>query len=263
MHSPDLHQVAEIIKTISEQEVLPRFNHLSVSDVDTKNSSEDYVTTADTQTEKRLTAELTALLPEALVVGEEAAFRDPAVLNCLKAEQPVWVIDPIDGTMNFAYGRSEIGVVVALVYKGETVAGWLYNPVFKRMIMGEKGSGAWYEGKRLKVAEVKEFYQMTGSVGRRVAFKDSRLPQPAWWGSASFGYMMIISGGAHYSAYRSKIIKPWDHAAGIMLHAEAGGYTAYVDGTDYTPFVGANHLISAPNKDAWAYLRDNMCAKAA
>ncbi|MBR1944990.1 MAG: inositol monophosphatase, partial [Alphaproteobacteria bacterium] len=174
MRSPDLDKVAGIIKTVSEQEVIPRFNHLSVSDVDTKNSSEDFVTTADTETEKRLTAELTALLPESLVVGEEAAFKNPSVLDYLKEDRPVWVIDPIDGTMNFAYGRSEIGVVVALVYKGETVAGWLYNPVFKRMIMGEKGGGAWYEGRRLKVADVKEFHRMTGSVGRRVAFKDNR-----------------------------------------------------------------------------------------
>ena len=263
MHSPDLQQVAEIIKTISEQEVLPRFKNLSVSDVDTKDSSEDYVTTADTQTEKRLTKELTALLPDSLVVGEEAAFQDPSVLDCLKDDKPVWIIDPIDGTMNFAYGRSEIGVVVALVHNGETVAGWLYNPVYRRMIMGEKGSGAWYEGRRLKVAEAKEFHRMTGSVGRRVAFKDDRLPKPAWWGSASFGYMMIVSGGAHYSAYRSKVIKPWDHAAGVMLHAEAGGYTAYADGESYVPLVGTNHLISAPNKDAWEYLRANMCAKAA
>ena len=263
MHSPDLHQVSEIITTISEQEVLPRFKNLSVSDVDTKDSSEDFVTTADTQTEKRLTEELTALLPDSLVVGEEAAFKDPSVLDCLNGDKPVWVIDPIDGTMNFAYGRSEIGVVVAFVYKGETVAGWLYNPVYRRMIMGEKGGGAWYEGRRLKVAEAKEFHRMTGSVGRRVAFKDDRLPKPAWWGSASFGYMMIVSGGAHYSAYRSKIIKPWDHAAGVMLHAEAGGYTAYVDGESYTPLVGTNHLISAPDKDAWEYLCANMCAKVA
>lgn len=261
MQNPDLQKVAEIIKTVSEQEVLSRFNHLSVSDIDTKNSSEDYVTTADAETEKRLTAELTALLPGSLVVGEEAAFKDPAVLDYLKEDKPVWVIDPIDGTMNFAYGRSEIGVVVALVYKGETVAGWIYNPVFKRMIFGEKGGGAWYEGRRMKVSEVSEPHCMTGSVGRRVAFKDKRLPQPAWWGSASFGYMMIISGAAHYSAYRTKIIKPWDHAAGVMLHAEAGGYTAYVDGNAYAPLVGANHLISAPNKEAWIYLRDNLCAK--
>ena len=263
MFNPDIQKVAEIIKTISEQEVLPRFNHLSVSDVDTKNSTEDYVTTADTQTEKRLTAELTALLPDSLVVGEEAAFKDPSVLNYLKEDKPVWVIDPIDGTMNFAYGRSEIGVVVALVYKGETVAGWLYKPVYRRMILGEKGGGAWYEGKRMKVAGVKDLHKMTGSVGRRVAFKDERLPKPAWWGSASFGYMMIISGGAHYSAYRTKIIKPWDHAAGVMLHTEAGGYTAYVDGKVYVPTVGVNHLISAPDKEAWEYLRDNLCAKPA
>lgn len=142
MHCPDLRKVAEIITVISQEEVLPRFKHLSVSDIDTKNSSEDFVTTADTETEKRLTNELTALLPGSLVVGEEAAFKDPAVLDYLKEDKPVWVIDPIDGTMNFAYGRSEIGVVVALVYQGETIAGWLFNPVYKIMIMGEKGGGA-------------------------------------------------------------------------------------------------------------------------
>ena len=262
MHCPDPKQVAEIITVISQEEVLPRFKHLSVSDIDTKNSSEDFVTTADTETEKRLTKELTALLPGSLVVGEEAAFKDPSVLDYLKEDRPVWVIDPIDGTMNFAYGRSEIGVVVALVHKGETVAGWLFNPVYQRMIMGEKGSGAWYEDKKLKVAEVKDLHKMTGVVGRRVAFKDERLPKPVWWGSTSFGYMMIISGGTHYSAYRTKIIKPWDHAAGVMLHAEAGGYTSYVNGSSYTPLISANHLISAPNKEAWEYLRDNLCAKA-
>lgn len=262
MRSPDIQKVADIIVNVSETEVLPRFNHLSVSDVDTKNSSEDLVTTADVETEKKLTAALTELLPGSLVVGEEAAFADPGVLDYLKEDKPVWVIDPIDGTMNFAYGRSEIGVVVALVYKGETVAGWLYNPVYKRMIMGERGSGAWYKDKRMKVAEVSEFHQMTGVVGRRVAFKDERLPKPAWWGSASFGYLLIVSGGTHYSAYRTKVIKPWDHAAGVMLHAEAGGYTSYVDGASYAPLMGASHLISAPNKDAWDYLRKNLHAKA-
>ena len=262
MFSPDLDKVAKIIKTIAQEEVLPRFNHLSVSDINTKDSSEDYVTTADTETERRLTEALTALMPGSLVVGEEAAFKDPSVLDYLKENAPVWVIDPIDGTMNFAYGRSEIGVVVALVHKGETVAGWLYNPVFDRMIMGEKGGGAWSENKRLKVVQPKDLHKMTGVVGRRVAFKDERLPKPTWWGSASFGYMLITAGGTHYSAYRTKIIKPWDHAAGVMLHAEAGGYTSYVDGTSYTPLMGANHLVSAPNKEAWEYLRENLCAKA-
>ena len=123
MFNPDLQQVSEIIARVSREEVLPRFQHLSVSDIDTKGSDEDLVTTADVETEKRLTRELTALMPDSVVVGEEAAFKDPSVLDHLTGDRPVWVIDPVDGTMNFAYGRSEIGVVVALVYKGETVAG--------------------------------------------------------------------------------------------------------------------------------------------
>ncbi len=261
MFNPDLQQVSEIIARVSREEVLPRFQHLSVSDIDTKGSDEDLVTTADVETEKRLTRELTALMPDSVVVGEEAAFKDPSVLDHLTGDRPVWIIDPVDGTMNFAYGRSEIGVVVALVYKGETVAGWLYNPVYKRMIMGEKGGGAWFEDKRLKVAAVTELHKMTGVVGRHVAFKDERLPKPVWWGSASFDYMLVVSGGVHYSAYRTRTIKPWDHAAGVMLHAEAGGYTAYVDGTPYAPVMGMKHLISAPDKDAWEYLKNNLRAK--
>ena len=104
---------------------------------------------------------------------------------------------------------------------------------------------------------------MSGVVGRNVSFKDSFLPKPVCWGSAAFGYMLLITGCVHYSAYRTGTIKPWDHAAGVLLHAEAGGYSAFVDGTPYAPFMSKKHLISAPDKDAWEYLSRNIRPKAA
>lgn len=263
MKNPNLDEIADIIANVAETEVMPRFRNLSVSDIATKTSADDLVTTADTETEKVLTARLTAALPDSLVVGEESCFQNPEVIEYLKQDKPVWVIDPVDGTMNFSYGRSEFGMVVALVSKGETVAGWLYNPVMKAMIYGEKGAGAWLRGKkRLSVSNPQELTKMHGVVGRRVAFRDPNLNQPVWWGAASFGYMMITTGEADYSAYRTKVIKPWDHAAGVMLHHEAGGYSAYTDGSAYAPVMGANSLISAPNRDIWEYLARNICAPA-
>lgn len=263
MKTPDLNQVSDIIVAVAESEVMPRFTHLSVSDVGTKDSPEDLVTVADTETEKKLTERLKDLLPHSAVVGEESAFRDPSVLDALNGEDPVWIIDPIDGTTNFAYGRPEIGVVVALAQKGETVAGWIYNPVKKCMLMGEKGAGMALRGKRMHVAVPENFRSMSGVVGRNVSFKDSFLPKPVCWGSAAFGYMLLITGCVHYSAYRTGTIKPWDHAAGVLLHAEAGGYSAFVDGTSYAPFMSKKHLISAPDKDAWEYLARNIRPKAA
>ena len=260
MKIPDLNLVSDIIIAVSETEIMPRFNHLSVSDVGTKESPEDLVTVADTETEKKLTLRLKELLPSSAVVGEEAAFRDPSVLEALKEDAPVWIIDPIDGTSNFAYGRPEIGVVVALVVKGETVAGWLYHPVKKIMVMGEKGAGVRMRDKILSVAQVKNVNRMNGVVGRNVSFRDPLMPKPVCWGSAAYGYILLTTGCVHFSAYRTGVIKPWDHAAGVMLHAEAGGYTAFADGEPYTPFMNKKHLISAPNKDAWEYLAQNMQA---
>lgn len=258
----DVSAVCELMKGIAAAEVLPRFKNLSVSEIDTKDAADDLVTVADTETERVLTEALKAILPEAAVVGEEAAFQNPDILNSLNGDGPVWIVDPVDGTMNFSYGRAEFGMVVALVDKGETVAGWLYAPAYGLMICGEKGAGAFLDGgKRLSVSAPKaNMSDLIGIVGRRVMFKDKKMRAPAYWGSACFGYQMIVAGDADFTAYRTKTIKPWDHAAGVLLHAEAGGYTAYTDGTPYTPVMGYKNLISASTKDEWQYLRRNICA---
>ncbi|MCQ2914310.1 MAG: inositol monophosphatase [Alphaproteobacteria bacterium] len=262
---PEIDIVGDIMAEVAEIEVLPRFKNLSIGDINTKSSADDLVTTADVAAETRLTDALSKLMTGSLVVGEEAAFKDPNVLEYLKSEDaPVWVIDPVDGTMNFSSGYSEFGMVVALVYKGETVSGWLYKPTTKGMILGEKGSGAFFKGKdyrkQLHVSKVEDLSKMIGAVGRNVGFKDKNLVEPLYWGSAAYNYMLIISGNADYSAYRTKTIKPWDHCAGILLHEEAGGYTAFIDGGKYQPLMDVRNIISAPNKEAWEYLAKNLYA---
>lgn len=258
---PDLDKVADLIRFVAETEVMPRFNTLSVSEISTKNSPGDLVTVADVSAEQKLTELLPSLAENSVVIGEEAVFKDETLYDRLKEDKPVFIVDPIDGTTNFTDGKPEIAVVVAFVHKGETLAGWLYNPVKKIMLYGEKGAGAFIGEKKCKVSNPSNLGQMHGVVGRNVFFDASLTCVPAYWGSAAYNYLLVTSGGADFSVYRTASIKPWDHAAGVMLHAEAGGYTAYADGTPYLPFPEKKMLIVAPHKDAWDFLKAHCIKK--
>ncbi|MBV8535357.1 MAG: inositol monophosphatase, partial [Alphaproteobacteria bacterium] len=92
--------VALIIRRVAEEQVLTRFRRLADHEIREK-APGNLVTIADTEAELALTSALMALLPGSLVVGEEAVALDPAVLDQLAGDEPVWIIDPVDGTMNF------------------------------------------------------------------------------------------------------------------------------------------------------------------
>src|ERR1700730_15726265 len=125
---PDAEKVGRLIAEIAAAEVMPYFQKLGHGDI-TEKGPGDLVTVADVAAERRLSAVLTDLLPGSLVVGEEAAAADPGVLEALAGDAPVWVIDPIDGTANFAEGKPVFAVMVALVRRGETVMAWIHDPV--------------------------------------------------------------------------------------------------------------------------------------
>jgi fructose-1,6-bisphosphatase/inositol monophosphatase family enzyme len=104
--------------------IMPRFQSLQEGEIDEKDGGE-LVTIADIETEKWLTARLPDLLPGSVVVGEEAVFADKDLFSRLAGEDPVWVIDPIDGTWNFAHGRETFAILIALVYRGDVISGWV------------------------------------------------------------------------------------------------------------------------------------------
>ena len=103
-----LDQVAELIREVAATVVLPRFRHLATDEVHQK-APGDLVTIADQESERELTRGLTALLPGSTVVGEEAAAADPGVLDRLDGRGPIWIVDPVDGTNNFAAGTARAG----------------------------------------------------------------------------------------------------------------------------------------------------------
>lgn len=113
----------------------------------------EWVTEADKAGEAFLEPALRSLIPSSLVVGEEAASADPSVLDRLASDGNVWLIDPLDGTSNFANGIPPFALMVALIRKGDTMASWILDPVANQLSISEKGSGSWINSEQITVNE--------------------------------------------------------------------------------------------------------------
>ena len=146
LHDP----VDALIRRVARDVVMAHFRNLSAEDVVEK-EADDLVTIADREAERQLTAGLAALDPDARIVGEEATASDASLLDGLDKGR-MWLIDPIDGTNNYAHGRSPFAIMLALLEDGDTVAAWIYDPVLDRLCSAVRGGGAWIDGRRMTVA---------------------------------------------------------------------------------------------------------------
>ena len=102
------------MREVAAEAILPRFKKLAESDIRPKGGRGDFATTADLEAERLLVLQLTALWPGSLVVGEEASAAAPALVEAIAGSGPVWIVDPLDGTHNFAQGIPHFAVIVAL-----------------------------------------------------------------------------------------------------------------------------------------------------
>jgi fructose-1,6-bisphosphatase/inositol monophosphatase family enzyme len=178
------------------------------------------------------------------------------VLDRLKGDAPVWVLDPVDGTLMFAKGDEGFAVIVALVHKGRTAAGWIHDPVGNRMAIVEEGSGSWLDGKRMRVSTDRPVAEMVGSVWSLAAARarlKGKVMGSAPWGSAGRAYMAMAEGKLDFVMCTK--LNPWDHAAGVLMHREAGGTSALFDGSPYRPIFMTNPMLLAPGPESWAALR--------
>lgn len=119
---PDNEAVAAAIFEAAQTEILPRFRSLQAHEIKEK-SPGDLVTVADLEAEQTLNRALSELLAGSVLVGEEAVAENPKFLQALRTEPVCWLVDPIDGTINFAHGVPLFDTMVALVIAGETVCG--------------------------------------------------------------------------------------------------------------------------------------------
>ncbi len=259
----DVDHITQILSEVAEEEIMPRFQKLSDKDVIEK-SPGDLVTTADIEAEKKLTQRLQDIMPGSMVVGEEMVAADPHSLSTLQNDGPVWIIDPVDGTRNFAKGDSVFGSMVSLVKNGEIIAGWIHDPARKRTAVAEIGAGASLAGKPLHVKKFNALERMTVSLneGHRRWLEDRAIgglgPIPHMairYGSVAHDYISLACGEFHCAQYRR--LQPWDHAAGVLLHREAGGFDKMI-GTEeqYRAQVyDQGCLLITPNEEVWEAAR--------
>ena len=267
-------EAADIIRSAAVEHVLPYFRAPDRIDVRQKTGPTDLVTAADLACERALTPTLSALLPGSRVVGEEAAAADPAVLDALNHDAPAWIIDPVDGTMNFANGRPAFAVLVALAAGGETLAGWIYDPIAERMSLAVKGEGCYTNGEQVVALGATgpglSPHDVSGAISTRFCHTElaqrlrrraKGMRQSTNLGSAGQEYLHLLDGRLQATLYHR--LMPWDHAAGVLLFQEAGGYVALTDDERaYAPRadVGGGALLSAINRDTWQRLRDFLFA---
>ncbi|HZS83773.1 MAG TPA: inositol monophosphatase [Stellaceae bacterium] len=263
---PDSDRVARLIADIAAAEIMPRFERLAREEIREKRPG-DLVTIADIAAEERLEAGLRGLLPGSRVVGEEGVAADPELIDTLDSADPVWLVDPLDGTVNFAAGRPVFAVMVALVRHGATVMGWIHDPVKQITAAATAGGGAWCAGERLSVART----PLPGTDGGTTGFwfGNRKLVRNLGPGADRIGsvfdlrcagqeYLALASGRAHFALYNR--LYPWDHAAGELLHREAGGFAARLDGSAYAPRGIGHGLLLAPDGESWRRLRELLIA---
>ncbi|HYB10350.1 MAG TPA: inositol monophosphatase family protein [Alphaproteobacteria bacterium] len=256
--SVELDRIAEYIREIAAVEIMPRFRKLAKSDIKHKGDWGDFATTADLEAERALGVWLKDRLPGSRVVGEEAAAKSPELLDLIAGETPVWIVDPLDGTHNFADGIEHFCVILALTQAGETRAAWIHDPIADRTVVAERGGGTWEAGKQLRVAAPAAIAEMRGAIyakaGRPGVSQNLESVRGKFAATvnrrcAGCEYLSLARGESHFTLF-SRLF-PWDHAGGALIHAEAGGYNACWDGTPYRPTRHAGGILLAPDAPSW------------
>jgi fructose-1,6-bisphosphatase/inositol monophosphatase family enzyme len=261
-------EVAALLRDAARAEILPRFRRLAQGAVRAKTGPLDLVTDADEAAERVIEAGLARMFPGCAVVGEEAASADPGVLDRLASADLVFVVDPVDGTANFAAGVPMFGCMAAAISRGEVVAGWIHDPLGDDTAIAIRGEGAWIadgQGRHmadLRVAAPAPVDRMVGAISwtylpaplrGRVASRLPLLAGVVGFRCAAHEYRLTAGGHAHVQLYNRLL--PWDHLPGWLIHREAGGYSARFDGSDYRPTHRDGGLICAPDRACWDALR--------
>ena len=266
--------MASILADAAQAEVMPRFRNLPEGSVRDKTSPRDLVTDADEAAERLIAARLSKLHPGAVLIGEEASTRNPALLNMLVDAELAFLIDPIDGTRNYVAGLPLFGMMIAACHRGDVIAGVIYDPVSRDSALAVRGEGAWMEyenGKQatLAVAAPAPPEDMDGLISTgalpeplrtTVNGNLSRLGSTASLRCAAHEYRMLAAGHSHIALYNQ--LTAWDHAAGWLLHREAGGYAARFDGSPYKPTHRSGGLLYAPDAGSWHAARKALLGDA-
>jgi len=203
------------------------------AEVYSKEGHANFVTSCDLSIQRYLTEALGALLPEAAFFGEESK-------NAPMGDGPTWVVDPIDGTLNFMHGRNASCVAIALLERKQPVLAAVYDPYRDAFYHAQAGQGAFCGGQRLRVASTPfahavaafgtapynaEKADLSMDIARRLLHACADIRRV---GSAELDLCDVAAGRS--DLFFELVLSPWDFAAGALLVTEAGGCFHRLDG---------------------------------
>jgi len=250
-----------LLREVTASAILPRYRKLAAHEVTAKGIG-DVVTVADSEAEEMLGAGL-ARIAELPVVGEEAAHADPSVQDRLAGD--CWIVDPLDGTRNFAAGKPPFGILIAMASGGEAHTGWIYDCLTDRFCVAHRGKGAFVNGERIAALPTGETPPVAAvslifmDNGRREAVKaaiaDYRQVDVPY--CAAEQYPRLALGVNDVSIFERTLA--WDHAAGALWLNEAGGKVARFDGSPYRVDEWERKgLIGAASPAIWEDLAERL-----
>lgn len=259
--------IVNIVRRAARTEIMPRFRKLDRGDVAAKSSADDLVTTADTAAEAMITRALQIAFPSALIIGEEAAAKTPALLAEIADAPFAILIDPIDGTWNFAHGLALFGVILAVTQFGRPVFGMIYDPVADDWIIADDEGAATLEtaagpAQGLKVSMGKPLEALSGHIPLNMFKGEARHQLAATLPGfarthplrcSAHEYRLIAQGHSDFLLTAS--LHPWDHAAGALICERAGAHVEMLDGGPYCAGRTSGHLLVAPDRTTWNRLK--------
>ncbi len=220
-----LNQIVDLVKQVGSFQKENMFKSSLL--IDTKSTDIDLVTEIDKKSDEMIINYIKSHFPEHSILTEESGKKD---LN----SDYLWVIDPLDGTTNYAQGLPIYSISIALQYRGETMLGVVYTPVIEDLFTAIKGNGAFRNGKKIEVSKKVDLKTSVLATGFPYDIAQNRLNNLDYFnamslkvravrrfGSAAYDLSLVADG--RFDGYWEMNLNIWDIAAGILMVKEAGG----------------------------------------
>ena len=173
----------------------------------------DFVTNADIKAEKIIIEELEKARPTYSIISEENGIKKN------KDEDNTWIIDPIDGTVNFLHGIPHFAISIGLRSENEIISGLIFDPIKDELFYAEKNNGAFFNNQRIRVSKKNDIEECLFVTGGKIK-KELSIPYRKS-GCAALDMAYVAAG--RYDGYFQNDLNIWDIAAGVILIQEAGG----------------------------------------
>ena len=184
-----------------------------------KKGPSDFVTNSDLKAEKIIIEELKKARPTYSIISEENGIDNG------KDKNNTWLIDPIDGTVNFLHGIPHFAISIALKTNDEIISGLIFDPIKNELFYAEKNNGAYFNNHRIRVSKKNELNNCLFATGGKV----NKEPNLSYRKSGCAALDMAYVAAGRYDGYFQYNLNLWDIAAGIILVKEAGGMLNEID----------------------------------